>query len=105
MEYVYIKDELVKDNAIKSNNWKRMHGIPLKAMKVNKNGVRLTISSPKYVSRRSQKKKKKAHFRRSFSFIVAMQLKDNPKAWKIYQIYHRYGYMKKKCKKKPCSMK
>lgn len=98
MEMKYMYGNVVCDT-LKSNNWKKMHGIPLKTKARTENGCnifKIFKISEKYVSKRSKKKRAKAHFRCCFNPIIESQLENNPKA---KQIYHRYGYMKKKCRK------
>lgn len=101
MEIKYMYGNVVCDT-IKSNNWKKMHGIPLKTKARTENGCNIFKITEKYVSKRSKKKRAKAHFRCCFNPIIESQLENNPKAKRIY---HRYGYMKKKCKKKLCVVK
>lgn len=83
----------------KSKNWKRMHGIPLKTKGITDfGGIVVHIDCfNKYISPRSKKKRKKHHFRRTLNPIVESFFEDKPDA---KCIYHRYGYMKKKCKRK-----
>ena len=84
---------------IKSNNWKRMHGIPLKTKGRTENGymvIPLNLLST-YISKRSKKKFRKFLFRRSINLIIESAFENKPDEKRIY---HRYGYMKKKCKKK-----
>ena len=84
---------------IKSNNWKRMHGVPLKAHP-RLNGYRICSVrlDNRYVSKRSRKKQKKIRFRGCFFYqITEAGLHDNPK---LKRIYHRYGAWRKKLRKK-----
>lgn len=64
-------DTVVKE--IKSNNWKRMHGVPLKAHP-RLNGYRICSVrlDNRYVSKRSRKKQKKIRFRGVF-FIRSLK--------------------------------
>lgn len=73
-----------------------MHGIPLKARAKTLYDGEVIRFSNKYVSKRSRKKQKKAHFRSCFNPIVEQELCDNPI---LRKYYHRYGYMKKRYKK------
>lgn len=84
-------------NEKKSNNWKRMHGIPMKATEKTISGVHIFEGrlDPGYVSRRSRKKQKKSHFRSGYSEIAAICIGK----LKLNRIYHRYGYMRKKYKR------
>lgn len=84
---------------IKSNNWKKMHGVPLKAHP-RLNGCRICSVrlDNRYVSKRSRKKQKKIRFRGCFFYqIIEAGLHDNPK---LKRIYHRYGAWRKKFRKK-----
>lgn len=84
---------------IKSNNWKRMHGVPLKAHP-RLNGYRICSVrlDNRYVSKRSRKKQKKIRFRGCFFYqITEAGLHDNPK---LQRIYYRYGAWRKKLRKK-----
>lgn len=84
---------------IKSNNWKRMHGVPLKAHP-RLNGYRICSVrlDNRYVSKRSRKKQKKIRFRGCFFYqITEAGLHDNPK---LKRIYYRYGAWRKKLRKK-----
>lgn len=83
---------------MKSNNWKRMHGVPLKTKVKNQCGEDIIIWVPnKYVSKRSKKKQKKAHFQNSFNPMVESYLSDKPD---LKRIYRRYGYMYRKYRRK-----
>lgn len=81
----------------KSNNWKKMHGIPLKAKGRTQYGGKIIQIPISYVSKRNRKKQKKAHFRSSYNQIAEKTLENKPN---IKRLYHRYGYMKKKYRKK-----
>ena len=89
-------------NGIKSNNWKKMHGIPLKAKcQASLNGqvlgTTVVIPLDEYVSKRSIKKRKKYRFRHSWNILKAIELQNNPE---LKRIYNRYGYSRKKMKRK-----
>ena len=91
-----------RDNCLfckNSNNWKRMHGVPLKAHP-RLNGYRICSVrlDNRYVSKRSRKKQKKIRFRGCFFYqITEAGLHDNPK---LQRIYYRYGAWRKKLRKK-----
>lgn len=85
-------------HGIKSNNWKRMHEIPLKANPRFKGGKIFTyFFDGRYVSKRSRKKRKKMHFRGCINPSIEYELHNNPK---FARIYHRYGAWRKKLRKK-----
>lgn len=83
---------------IKSNNWKRMHGVPLKAHP-RLNGCRICSVrlDNRFVSKRSRKKQKKMLFRGCYNPIAEDALRDD---LKLKRIYHRYGAWRKKLRKK-----
>lgn len=92
MEFTYGN---IKVNGIKSNNWKRMHGLALKTKAKDPFGGQLIgLSANKYVSKRSKKKRRKANFRGCFNPFVESSLPEEAK-----RIYHRYGYMPRKYKR------
>lgn len=91
MEFTYGN---IKVNGIKSNNWKRMHGLALKTKaKDTFGGQLISLSANKYVSKRSRKKRRKARFRGCFNPFIEGSMSEEAK-----RIHHRYGYMPKKCK-------
>lgn len=99
-EYYY---GTVKVDNIKSNNWKKLHNIPIKSKcKVgtiygDPIGAVVVLSLNKYVSKRSLKKKKKQKFRYSWNILKAIALQNRPD---LQRLYHRYGYSSKKLKRK-----
>ena len=84
-------------NGIKSNNYKKMHGIPMKAKGATIFGGEIVTLSPRYVSSRSKKKQNKARFRGSFNMMKELEHQDKPMEKRIW---HRYGYMPKVYRKK-----
>ena len=84
-------------NEMKSKNWKKMHGIPLKTNGITEFGGVVIKLKKGYISKRSKKKRKKYHFRGTLNLIVESTLANKPDEKRIY---HRYGYMKKTYKKK-----
>jgi len=91
--YDYLKCE-----SLKSNNWKKMHGIPLKSKKMNIYGVCIySLVQSEYLSKRSKKKIKKEHFRHSVNICKLTELEHNPNS---IRIYNRYGYARKKMMRK-----
>lgn len=95
MEILYDK---IICNEKKSNNWKRMHGIPVKATERTVSGAHIFFDSldSTYVSRRSRKKQRKAHFRSAYNEIVAVVCVED---LELYRIYRRYAYMRRKYKR------
>ena len=91
MTYLYDKND-------KSNNWKKMHGVPLKSKGINILRMYFcALVQSEYVSKRSKKKQKKAHFRHSLNICKLIELEHDPNS---IRIYNRYGYAPKKMMKK-----
>jgi len=90
-------------NEKKTNNWKKWHGIPIKA-NCNACLPNGDILGPVVVfpleengPKRSTKKRKKHHFRHTWNAVKAIELQDKPELWRIY---NRYGYTRKKLRRK-----
>lgn len=85
-------------DGIKSHNYKRLHSIPMHTKPRTKDGAIIyCLNIDQYLSKRSKKKRKKAHFRHSFNPLTESVLKGNPRAARLW---HRYGYMKKILRRK-----
>lgn len=93
----------IEINKMKSNNWKKLHGIPIKAKcKVaitdgDLPGTVVAWSLNEYISKRSVRKRKKYRFRHTWNIFKAIELQNKPE---LQRIYNRYGYSRKKMRRK-----